>query len=54
MFKVLTQRERLAELQKRNKELESENANLKAITEYIALCDYPEVFEDEEEGERND
>ncbi len=49
MFKVLSQRERLTEVQKRNKELEAENAKLNAIVEYVALCDYPEIFEDEEE-----
>lgn len=52
-MKVLSQRERLAELQKRNRELEAENTKLKAIVEYIGLCDYPEIFE-EEEGETND
>lgn len=51
MFKVLTQRERLAELQKRNKELEAENTKLNAIVEYVALCDYPEIFEEEEQND---
>lgn len=51
MFKVLTQRDRLAELQKRNKELEAENNKLNAIVEYVALCDYPEIFEEEEQDD---
>lgn len=51
MFKILTQRERLAELQKRNKELEAENNKLNAIVEYVALCDYPEIFEEEEQDD---
>lgn len=43
------------EIERREAEMErlqQENANLKAIVEYIGLCDYPEIFE--EEGEEND
>jgi hypothetical protein len=28
--------------------LRAENADLKAKLEYIAVCDYPEIFDDEE------
>lgn len=52
-MKVLTQLERLAAAEKRNKELEVENNRLKAIVEYIGILDYPEIFEEEEE-EQND
>ena len=32
-------------------ELQSENAKLKAIVEYIGAMDYPEIFEEEEDEE---
>ena len=50
MFKVLSELERFVALQKRNKELEAKNEKLNAIIEYVALCDYPEIFEEEEES----
>ena len=31
--------------------LRKENADLKAKIEYMAICDYPEMLEDEEEDE---
>lgn len=45
--------ERLAKAERENKVLRKENENLKAKIEYMAIVDYPEMLEDEEE-EQND
>ena len=52
MFRVLTQRERLADLQKRNKELEAENAKQAAFIDYnVMMGNIEDPSEDEEEQE---
>ena len=45
--------ERLAKAERENKMLKKENADLKAKIEYVAILDYPEMLEEEEE-EQND
>lgn len=45
--------ERLAKAERENKVLRKENESLKAKIEYMAILDYPEMLEDEEE-EQND
>ena len=45
--------ERLAKAERENKRLKKENADLKAKIEYVAILDYPEMLEEEEE-EQND
>ena len=46
---IRTDKERIRELEQENAALAGENAKLKATVEYIAVCDYPEVFDEEEE-----
>lgn len=46
---IKTPEERLAEAERKNKMLAKENADLKEKIDYIAICDYPEMLEDEEE-----
>ena len=46
---ILTPEERLRIAEQENKMLKKENADLKAKIEYIAILDYPEMLEDEEE-----
>ena len=46
---ILTEKERLAKAELENKILRKENADLKEKIDYIAICDYPEMLEDEEE-----
>ena len=50
---ILTTEQRLLQEEQKNKKLQKENADLKAKMEYVAICDYPEMLEDEEEA-RND
>lgn len=50
---VVTSKERLRILERENRSLKNENSDLKALVEYIAICDYPEILEGEEE-ETND
>ncbi len=45
--------ERLAKAERENKMLKKENADLKAKIDYVAILDYPEMLEEEEE-EQND
>ena len=49
----MTSKERIRILERENRNLKNENSDLKALVEYIAICDYPEILE-EEEGEVND
>lgn len=46
--------ERLAKAERENKMLKKENADLKAKIDYVAILDYPEMLEEEEEEEQND
>lgn len=46
---ILTEKERLAIAERENKMLRKENNDLKAKINYIAILDYPEMIEDEEE-----
>ena len=50
---IQTPEERLRQAERENKMLRKENADLKAKIEYIAILDYPEMVEEEEE-EQND
>ena len=50
---IQTPEERLIKAERENKQLRKENSDLKAKIEYMAICDYPEMLEDEEE-EQND
>lgn len=43
-----------AKLIRENDRLKKENADLRAKLDYIALCDYPEMFEDEESEDIED
>ena len=47
---IVTEKEKARQLERENEALKAENEQLKATVEYIAVCDYPEVFEDEEEA----
>lgn len=49
----MTSKERLRILERENRSLKNENSDLKALVEYIAICDYPEILEEGEE-ETND
>ena len=46
--------ERLAKAERENKMLKKENADLKAKIDYVAILDYPEMLEEEEEEAQND
>jgi len=46
---VLTEKERLRRAEIENQVLRKENADLRAKIDYIAILDYPEMIEDEEE-----
>lgn len=46
---VLKEKERLRRLEMENGRLRKENADLKAKIEYVAILDYPEMLEEEEE-----
>ena len=48
---IRTKNERIRELEQENAALTAENAKLKSTVDYIAVCDYPEVFEEDEEEE---
>ena len=50
---VVTSKERIRILERENRNLKNENSDLKALVEYIAICDYPEILEEGEE-ETND
>lgn len=41
--------EQLRDERKKNEALEEENRKLKGQMEYIAICDHPEMLEEEEE-----
>ena len=45
---ILTPEERLEKAERENKMLRAENEDLKAKLYYIAVCDYPEILDDEE------
>lgn len=53
MGPILTPEERLARAEIENKKLKKENTDLKDKIEYMAILDYPEMLEDEEEVEQN-
>lgn len=46
---VVTEKERIRRLEQEKAALLEENINLRGVIEYIALMDYPEILEDEEE-----
>ena len=46
---ILSTEQRLLQTEQENKKLKKENADLKAKIDYVAVCDYPEMLEDEEE-----
>ena len=48
---IKTEKERIRELEQENAALRAENDKQKSVLDYIAVCDYPEVFEDEEQEE---
>lgn len=50
---ILTKNERIKLLERENKKLIKENAEYKSVVDYIAACDYPEVFEEEEPNEED-
>lgn len=54
MAMIQTPEERLARAERENKKLRKENADLKAKVEYIAILDYPEMLEDDEEEVQHD
>ena len=45
--------ERLAKAERENKMLKKENADLKAKIDYVAILDYPEMLEEEEEAQND-
>ena len=45
---LITDKERIRVLEREKAALAAENAKLKADLEYIAVCDYPEIFDEEE------
>lgn len=49
MALILTPEDRLQKAERENGMLKKENADLKAKIEYMAICDYPEMLEEEEE-----
>ena len=54
-YRAIIQRpeERLAKAERENKMLKKENADLKAKIEYVAILDYPEMLEEEEEAQND-
>ena len=46
---IVTNRERIKQLEREKLELQEENNQLRAALEYVAVCSYPELLEDEEE-----
>lgn len=50
---ILTKNERIKLLERENKKLIKENADYKSVVDYIAACDYPEVFEEEDTNGEN-
>ena len=51
---ILTTEQRLLQAEQENKKLKKENADLKAKIDYVAVCDYPEMLEEEEEEVQHD
>ena len=48
---IITPKERIKMLERENNLLREELSRMASITEYIAICDYPEVFEEDEPNE---
>ncbi len=46
---MLKAKDRIRRLENENARLRNENEQLKAVTDYIAVCDHPEILEEEEE-----
>ena len=44
---VLTERDRIRRLEAENRALREENDTLRATVDYIAVCDHPEIFEED-------
>lgn len=44
-------KKRLIEAEEENKRLKEELGKARAIIDYIGVCDYPEIFDEEEEVE---
>ena len=50
---LMSEKERIRQLEAENAALKGENIKLKAKLEYVAVCDYPELLE-KEEGQTNE
>lgn len=51
MFKYIPIKEQVRSLQKENIVLKEQATKSNAMLEYIAICDYPEILDEEEEVE---